>query len=184
MQTRFLRLFLSGSLIALLLSACGNSVSTANAPTSDLVGTIVAATLSALTASASSPGPEAGAATPSASATASVSPYSSATPTFTPTISAATSTTPSGPQNSTVTTSTLCWLGPGTVYEVSSSIQKGTRVELLGRGDIGGWWVVRNPKYRDPCWMPDKYLQVDSGVNVSVMPIFRTPPTPTAAPTP
>lgn len=178
MQTRLWRMMAGGLILALASLACGVNVSTGSVSTPDLLGTTVAQTLAALTVSAL-----ASTATPSA------------TIAFTPLASSATATltltsipTSSGPQNSLVITSTLCWLGPGKVYEVSSTIQKGTRVELLGRGDISGWWIVRNPKYHDPCWMPDKYLQIDSGVNVSALPIFHTPstpiPTPTLVPTP
>jgi hypothetical protein len=55
-------------------------------------------------------------------------------------------------------------------------------VELLGRGDVSGWLVIRNPRYHDPCWIQAAYLQVDSGFNVSALPIFHTPPTPTPTP--
>ena len=175
MQTHFWRIVTGGLILILTSLAC--SMPAGGISTPDLVGTTVAKTLAALTISASSPGLEAGTATPSLTA----SPAPSVTGIFTPLVAVAT--TSSGPQNSLVTTSTLCWLGPGTIYEVSSTIQKGTRVELLGRGDISGWWIVRNPKYHDPCWMPDKYLQIDSGVNVSALPIFHTPSTPTPTPT-
>ncbi len=185
MQTRLWRMMAGGLILVFASLACGVNVSTGGVSTPDLVGTTVAQTLAAFTVAASSAGPVA-VATTLASAV-----IPSATVAFTPLASSATARltltsipTSSGPQNSLVTTSTLCWLGPGKVYEVSSTIQKGTRVELLGRGDISGWWIVRNPKYHDPCWMPDQYLQIDSGVNVSALPIFYTPSTPTRTPTP
>src|SRR5258708_24576533 len=66
------------------------------------------------------------------------------------------------PQNPLVIHDTLCWLGPGPGFEVSSAIRAGTRVVLLGYGSIPGWWVVSNPVYHDPCWMYQQDLQVDS----------------------
>ena len=177
MKTRLWRMLAGGLVLMLAGLACG-----VNAPTPDLLGTVVAQTLAAMTVSASGAGLEADTATSSSVASASVSPTPSLTGVFTPPATAIT--TSPGPQNSLVTGSTLCWLGPGSVYEVSSAIQKGTRVELLGRGDISGWWIVRNPKYHDPCWMSDKYLQIDPGVNVSAMPIFHTPSTPVPTATP
>ena len=182
MKTRLWRMLAGGMVLMLASLACGVNVSTSNTPMPDLLGTVVAQTLAAMTASASSSGLEAGTAILSSTWFPSVSPIPSATGIFTPLVVA--TTTSSGPQNSLVTGSTLCWLGPGNVYEVSSAIQKGTRVELLGRGDISGWWVVRNPKYHDPCWLQYQYLQIDPGVNVSALPIFYTPSTPTPTPTP
>ncbi len=180
MRTRLWRMVAGSLVLALAGLACGLDVPMGSVSTPDLLGTVVAQTLAALTASASSPDLEAGAATPSIAASANTAPIPSATDIFTPL--AAATTTSSGPQNSLVTTSTLCWLGPGHVYEVSSAIQKGTRVELLGRGDISAWWIVRDPIYHDPCWMPYEYLQIDPGVNVSALPIFYTPSTPTPTP--
>ncbi|HEX2697728.1 MAG TPA: hypothetical protein VHM28_08460, partial [Anaerolineales bacterium] len=86
------------------------------------------------------------------------------------------------PQSPLVTGDALCWVGPGAVYEVVSAIKKGTRVELMGRGNISGWWIVRNPIYHDPCWIPDKYLQFDPGFNTSGLQIYYPPPTPTYTP--
>jgi len=181
MKTRLWQLTAGGLILMLASLACGMNVPT-NISTPDLLGTVVGQTLASMTASASSSGLEAGTATLSSAASVSASPASTLNGVFTP--SATPVLASSGPQNSLVTGSTLCWLGPGSVYEVSSAIQKGTRVELLGRGDISGWWVVRNPTYHDPCWLQYQYLQIDPGVNVSALPIFYTPATPTPTPTP
>ncbi len=99
----------------------------------------------------------------------------SPSPTFNPNVS-----------NSTVIQDTLCWLGPGPGYEVSSAILSGTRVTLLGWGSIGGWWVIRNPTYHDPCWMHQEDLQIDYGVNPYSLKVFYPPPTltPTRTATP
>lgn len=80
----------------------------------------------------------------------------------------------------------LCWLGPGDEYEVVSAVKAGTQVELLGRGSLYGWYIIRNPIYHDPCWVMAGNLQIDPGYNVSSLPVMYPPvsPTPTDTPTP
>ncbi len=81
--------------------------------------------------------------------------------------------------NATMTSDSLCWLGPGAAFEVSSAVLTGTRVTLIGRGDIGSWWIIQDPIYHDPCWIPQQDLQVDSGVDLSALTVFTAPPSPT-----
>ena len=89
------------------------------------------------------------------------------------------------PQNPLVTTTTYCWSGPTSktlTYEVISSIQAGTRVQLLGQGIVEGWWIVRNPRYNDPCWIQQEYVQIDPVYDLSTLKTFAVPATPTATP--
>ncbi len=86
-------------------------------------------------------------------------------------------------QRPLVTTDALCWVGPGNQFEVVSAIRNGTRVDLLGRGTIAGWYIVRNPIYHDPCWILATALQIDPSVNIAGLPYFSPPPTPTPTPT-
>ncbi len=81
---------------------------------------------------------------------------------------------------------TLCWLGPGPGYVVSSSILTGTSVVLLGQGSIPGWWIVSDPIYHDPCWIYQQDLQIDPNYDLSNLQTFYPPstPTPTRTPTP
>jgi hypothetical protein len=88
------------------------------------------------------------------------------------------------PQDPLVVKDALCWEGPGALYEVVSAVRTGTRVELLGRGSIGSWWIIDNPIYHDPCWVQGDVLEFDSGYNLSGLPIYNPPPTPTFTPTP
>ena len=95
------------------------------------------------------------------------------------------------PQDPLVVRATLCWQGPGPVYEVVSALKKDERVKLLGRGSIAGWYVVENPTYHDPCWVAERDLQVDAGTDFTNLKIFTPPPTatptkppPTSTPTP
>jgi uncharacterized protein YgiM (DUF1202 family) len=88
----------------------------------------------------------------------------------------------STPQNPLVLHTTLCWVGPGARYDVVSALKEGERVELLGQGNIGGWWIVRNPIYRDPCWVQAQDLQIEPGYDISGLQIYYPPPTPTFTP--
>ena len=88
------------------------------------------------------------------------------------------------PQNPLVTTTAYCWSGPTnkrSTYELISSIQAGTRVQLLGKGIVDGWWVVKNPRYGDPCWIQQQYVQVDPLYDFSTLKTFAVPPAPRPA---
>lgn len=85
----------------------------------------------------------------------------------------------SGSQNPVTVTDTLCWAGPGSQFEVVSAILKGTSVQLLGKATIPGWFIVRNPIYFDPCWIQASALQIDPTLDLSGLPLFNPPSTPT-----
>ena len=87
------------------------------------------------------------------------------------------------PQDPLVVRATLCWVGPGSQYDVVSALKEGERVPLLGKGSIPDWWIVRNPIYRDPCWVQARDLQVDPGVDLGALQVYYPPPTPTYTPT-
>ena len=57
------------------------------------------------------------------------------TPVQTNTVPPQVTSTPSAPL---VIRDSLCWVGPGNVYEVVSSVKTGTQVKLLGRGSLSG----------------------------------------------
>lgn len=165
MYARLLRFVAFGLSLALMLAACNIPTSEAtSAP--NVAATYVAATLSAIeTANASLPTLEAATVTPTALPTDTALPLAT-------------------PQNPLVVKDALCWQGPGAVYEVTSSVKAGTRVELLGRGSVGTWWIIRNPIYHDPCWVQTDVLQIEAGYNLSGLKVFNPPPTPTFTPTP
>jgi hypothetical protein len=87
------------------------------------------------------------------------------------------------PSDPLVLRTTLCWVGPGTQYEVVSALKEGERVSLLGKGSIPDWWIVKNPIYRDPCWAQAGDLQLDPGINLEALQVYYPPPTPTYTPT-
>ena len=88
------------------------------------------------------------------------------------------------PQSPTVINSTLCWLGPGDKYEVVSSLNKSQPVEVIGRGSIEGWFIIRNPRYNDPCWVQARDLQLDASFDVNALQLYNPPALPTKTPKP
>ncbi len=162
---RTLTLFL---VLSALLASCNIP---GPAPTAvNVLDTAVAATLTALPTSAVQP-PTATLAVPPTS-TLSIPPTATSTP------------LPVGtPSNPLVVKDALCWVGPGAQYDVVSAVFNGTRVVLLGRGSVGSWWVIENPRYHDPCWVAADVLQFDAGYNLSGLKVFTPPSTPTPTPT-
>lgn len=79
---------------------------------------------------------------------------------------------------------TLCWLGPGSAYDVVSALRVGTSVEVLGVGWGGSWLIVVHPQFPDvTCWVPIEAVELPDPV---VLPdkVFSIPPTPTSTPEP
>lgn len=164
MSARLLRFTVLGLSLVLILAACNIPTSQAT-PAPDAGVTFVVATLSAIeTANASVPTLEPATVTPTA-------------------LPAETALPPATPQNPLVVKDALCWQGPGAAYEVTSSVKTGARVELLGRGSTGAWWIIRNPIYHDPCWVEADVLQIEAGYDLSGLQVFYPPPTPTLTPT-
>ncbi len=167
MKTRKLYLLACSLFVLITILACNIGVQT-NGPVT--AATMVIETFTALTAEA-------------ATAQAAITP----TETFTPASTSTNTTIPipiATAQNPLVINDTLCWLGPGPVYVVSSAIHTGTRVMLLGKGSIPGWWIVSDPIYHDPCWIYQQDLQIDPNYDLSNLQIFNPPPTPTPTFTP
>ena len=154
------QLILTGTMLCLSLFGC-------NLPKAggklNMSGTIIAATLGYLQTSAAS------------AQTAEVIVYTS-TSEFAPSATASRTQTPKNPL---VTIDTLCWAGPGNAYEVVSAVRERSRLVLLGIGTIPGWYIVRNPIYRDPCWIQATALQIDPGFDLSGLPYVSPPATPT-----
>lgn len=91
----------------------------------------------------------------------------------------------SSPDQPTIKSDALCWKGPGSQYEVVSSLQTGTQVKLLGRGLDGNWWIIDNPRYPGvACWLHADTLDVDPTLPLGELPFIKTPPLPTSTATP
>ncbi len=163
-----------GAIVLVALAALGCSLPVA-ATSSDTAGTMVAATIYVLQTNAAGTQTAFVQEVPTSAATP--LPSASPIPGITPT-----------PRNPLVKTLALCLTGPGSPYNVVSSIKPGTRVPLLGVGSVAGWLVVENPVYHDRCWIKASEVELDAGVNIAALQVFNPPPTPgpkiTATPTP
>ena len=172
MKTRKWYVFAGSLALFLAILSCGISYNMGPQATAPVApGTMVVETITALAAQAL---------TSQAAITA--------TDTLTPASPAMNTTIPSTiatVKSPVVINDTLCWLGPGPDYVVSSSILTGTSVVLLGKGSIPGWWIVSDPIYHDPCWIYQQDLQIDPNYDLSNLQIFYPPstPTPTLIPT-
>jgi uncharacterized protein YraI len=85
----------------------------------------------------------------------------------------------------TVNIDLLCWEGPGPAYNVVSSIEAGTEVELHGTGLNISWLIIDNPRFPGAsCWVAKEKLDVDPDLDLGEFQIFPVPPLPTATPVP
>jgi hypothetical protein len=101
---------------------------------------------------------------------------STALPTFTM--------TPSKPML-TVSQNTYCRTGPGSEYDLVTTVVVGDQVEVVAKDPYSSSWYIRNPD--NPygyCWVWGQYATVTG--NTDIIPIFTPPPTPppTFTPTP
>jgi hypothetical protein len=144
------------------------------APTQDL-NAIIAATVDAaktLTALVSTPVPQ-------------ESPIPTETPTFaipsteTPTPMVPSTATPAAPMIS-VSVATNCRSGPGKIYDYLGALLVGQTVEIYAREVTGNYWYIRNPEATEEeyCWIWGNYATIAG--DVSVLPVYTPPPTPTA----
>jgi hypothetical protein len=155
--------------IAILLGACNLPMMQAR---DNGAATIVVETISALQTDLAV----------SQIATASVTPPSAtAAPVAAPSATAQPVPTASNP---VVSTTALCWTGPGSAYPVVSAVKAGTQVQVLGVGSKVGWFVIKNQTYGDRCWVEARYLTLDPYFNTAGMQVFNPPPTPGPTETP
>jgi hypothetical protein len=88
--------------------------------------------------------------------------------------------TPLVPQIS-VSVPTNCRVGPGRVYDRVGGLLVGETAEVVGRNSAGTYWYIRNPdRPSEFCWLWGEYASLAG--NVSVLPVFTPPPTPTPVP--
>ena len=164
---------------AFVLLVASQACSTTSTPTIDpnSINTAVAQTLSAIQPQSTQPGiPITGMDTP----TPSLTPSPTASPTITLTPTPVFTATPSVPQIS-VSVPTNCRVGPGKVYDRVGGLQVGEITEVIGRSLNGNYWYVRNPDSPNNfCWLWGEYATLAG--NISVLPVFTPPPTPTPVP--
>src|SRR5215213_7948301 len=101
------------------------------------------------------------------------SPTLTATPAFT--------STPLVPLIS-VSVATNCRVGPGKIYDRVGALLVGEVAEVSGRNPTGDYWYIRNPDSNSGgfCWLWGNYATLSG--NLSVLPVYTPPPTPTPMP--
>ncbi len=155
---------------ALALSACNLPFGQTAVPTPDVMGTVAAAFTQTALALVSTQT----ALPPTFTDTPGVTDTPEAT--FTPTFTA----TPEIPLVS-VSVDTNCRVGPGRVYDWVGALLVGETTEITGRTQDNEYYYVRNPDAPGGfCWLWANYAATTG--NVTVLPIFTPPPTPTPAP--
>jgi hypothetical protein len=65
-----------------------------------------------------------------------------------------------------------CWFGPGPTFSLDSNISKGKGVELLGIGNVPGWYIIRNPYFHSPCWIQASDLKIFEGTDLTKYPVM------------
>ncbi len=80
------------------------------------------------------------------------------------------------PKRSVTTAFAPCWKGPGPTYTLISNISPKKYVDLLGIGNVPGWYVVRNPYFHNPCWIEAIYLKIDPNMDTSKYPVMTPSP--------
>jgi hypothetical protein len=97
-------------------------------------------------------------------------------PTETPAPAAAEPTSSEPLKRPVVTAFTGCWTGPGEQYTLISNIAEKKYVEIIGMGNVPGWYVIRNPYFRNPCWIEAIYLKLDPRLDTSKFPMMTPMP--------
>ena len=83
----------------------------------------------------------------------------------------------SAPPVATFLTNANCRRGPGTVYDVVTSLQQGQSVPIDGRNAEGTWWRVLPQGLLTGCWVSGSTVEVMG--DVSAVPLIAAGPTPT-----
>jgi len=65
-----------------------------------------------------------------------------------------------------------CRRGPDESYALISNINTPKDVELLGIGNVPGWYVIKNPYFGAPCWLPETILEIDPALDLSLFPVM------------
>jgi len=103
-------------------------------------------------------------------------------PTFTPTITLSPTITPTSTLEApmvSVSTNTNCRTGPGTVYDIKGALLVGEQAEVVGKGEFGNYWIIKNPDGSGECWLWGNYATVTGPTDG--LTIYTPPPTPTPA---
>ena len=70
-----------------------------------------------------------------------------------------------------------CRRGPGTVYDIVTSLEAGERVIIRGRNADSSWWWIQLPNSQAKCWVSTVVVEVSGSADE--VPSVPIPPTPT-----
>jgi uncharacterized protein YraI len=70
-----------------------------------------------------------------------------------------------------------CRRGPGTVYDIVTSLEAGERVSIRGRNADSSWWWIQLPNSQARCWVSTVVVEVSRSADE--VPSVPIPPTPT-----
>lgn len=162
MKLRFSSLVVIGLAATLIVAACTPKATPIPA---DAISTAAVEAVFALltqTAAAASPTPP--------PPTVTLSPVPTETPTAEPTSS-------EPPKRPYLLNFASCWLGgPGDKYPLDSNINEKTRVDIVGRGSVEGWYIIRNPYFNKLCWIEAVNLNIDPDLNTLQYPVMTPVP--------
>ncbi len=139
----------------IIVTACGPQATPP--PTIDVISTIavqLASQMQTQTAAAYSPTPLPVTDTPIPTATETIIP------------------TPAATSIPEVIGKSPCYTGPGDAYTLTSYISNTKKVEILGMGSVPGWYVIKNPYFRSPCWISAEFLKLDPASDFSNLPVI------------
>jgi hypothetical protein len=71
---------------------------------------------------------------------------------------------------------TNCRLGPGTAYEIDSTLFEGQSAPIQGRNEGRSWWLIQNPNGGGNCWVWASAVEATG--DLSLVSIVQLPPTP------
>jgi hypothetical protein len=168
-------LFLIALLLTLALSAC-NLPSAQKTSSADATITALAAIIEAQKLPTNAAAPATNTPLPSDTPTVqfTLTAMPTSTVTLTPTITL--TPTPSVPMV-TVSQTTNCRTGPGTVYDLLGSLSPGQTAQVVGKYSAGNYWIIDTPGGSGTCWLWGQYAAVSG--NTSGLPEMYPPPSPT-----
>lgn len=75
-----------------------------------------------------------------------------------------------------IKTFTGCYYGPGLEYGLDSNISENKKVQIVGIGNVPGWYVIINPYFHKQCWVAASDLEVDPNMDLSGLPVMTPIP--------
>jgi len=78
-----------------------------------------------------------------------------------------------------VSVNTNCRTGPGTIYDIVGALLVGEQAEVVGTGEFGNYWIIKNPDGSGECWLWSNYATVTGPTEG--LPFYDPPSTPTLA---